>query len=102
MSTFLHLVCMDHDPPLAADSESGQHLSDLPQIRADLAAPLAELAAQAEAVPGTPAFEVDPWYFRRHTLWFRRDHPTCHIGIRDEYGSEHPTTEPAPRRGGGL
>ena len=28
--------CLDHDPPLKADGESGQHLYDLPQIRKDI------------------------------------------------------------------
>ena len=37
MSTYLYLRCEDHDPPLVAREESGQHLYDLPTIRADIA-----------------------------------------------------------------
>ncbi len=37
MSTYLFLLCLDHTPPLEAEGESGQHLYDLPQIRADVA-----------------------------------------------------------------
>ena len=36
MSTWIYLECADHDPPISADGESGQHLYDLPDIREDI------------------------------------------------------------------
>lgn len=33
MSTYIYLLCRDHDPAIQADGESGQHLTDLPQHR---------------------------------------------------------------------
>jgi hypothetical protein len=86
MSTYLHLICLDHTPPLVAQEESGQHLYDLPQIRADL-------AARAEIVA---AADLDIWpddYFRRNTARFFVDHPTCRLAIRDEYGVDRSTIE---------
>ena len=62
MSTYLYLVCLDHTPPLMAASDSGQHLSDLPQIRADIAARdshLAVVAASEFGVPDLGPFRTD-------------------------------------------
>lgn len=39
MSTYLFVECYDHTGPQVASRESGQHRSDLVQLRADLAAP---------------------------------------------------------------
>ena len=92
MSTYVYLECLDHDPPLTADDESGQHLYDLPQIRADLADRdriIADLIADADWL------HEDDAYFRRHTARFLSVHPHCSIGIRDEYGREHPTEDPS-------
>lgn len=88
MSTYVYLVCFDHEPPITADDESGQHLYDLPQIRADL--------ADRERIVAN--VNDDTWpddYFRRHTARFLSAHPHCRIGIRDEYGREHPTEDPS-------
>lgn len=86
MSTYLRLECLDHDPPLLADQESGQHLYDLPQIRADLADRDRLVAAMHD--------DLHPQdYFRRHTAAFLTQHPQCRIGIRDEYGTQHPTED---------
>lgn len=88
MSTYIYLECLDHNPPLCADGESGQHLYDLPQIRADL--------ANRDRIAASFA---DGWtadhHFRRNTARFLADHPLCLIGIRDEYGVTHPTTDGA-------
>lgn len=88
MSTYIYLECLDRNPPLRADGESGQHLYDLPQIRSDLAN--RDLMAAAYR---------DDWshhdHFRRNTARFLADHPRCLIGIRDEYGVTHPTTDGA-------
>ena len=83
MSTYLYLLCLDHTPPLEAEGESGQHLHNLPQIRADLTNRDQIVAAW------------DDWgdwggHFRRNTARFLARHPACRIGIRDEYGVDHP------------
>lgn len=88
MSTYLFLRCLDHDPPLRAADESGQHLSDLSQIRADIAARTTLLAAWEHL-----DFS-DFGHFRNATLRFLAAHPKCNIGIRDEYGRDHPLVEP--------
>lgn len=86
MSTWLYLVCLDHTPPLVSEEEVGQHLYDLPQIRADL--------ADRDRIVANVAAGVWPAeYFRVRTARFlARHHPLCRIGIQDEYGVEHPTT----------
>ncbi len=90
MSTYIYLACLDHDPPLIAEEESGQHLYDLPQIRADIAARDALYtvidASEYQDVPDMGS------YFRNQTARFLATHRKCRIGIRDEYGDEHPTT----------
>ena len=88
MSTWLYLVCEDHNPPIRADDESGQHLYDLPQIRADLA-DRASVIEQWEH----DEFDVDGDYFRRHTARFLAGHRECAISIRDEYGQAHALTD---------
>ena len=86
MSTYLYLQCEDHDPPLSATEESGQHLYDLPQIRDDIANRDLLVAAAKDGM------EMDG-YFRRNTLRFLRQHPKCRLGIWDEYGDEHPVAQ---------
>ena len=92
MSTWLYLVCQDHNPPIVADDESGQHLYDLPQIRADVA-DRASVVEQywAGEFDRTDGHDLD--YFRRHTGRFLSAHRECAIGIRDEYGRDHSLTE---------
>lgn len=86
MSTYLYMQCLDHDPPLVAEGESGQHLYDLPDIRADIANRDALVAAVRE-------HDMQPnGYFRSNTLKFLAAHPTCRIGIVDEYDKTHPLT----------
>ena len=83
MSTYIHLQCLSHHPPLVAEGESGQHLYDLPQLREDIANRTLIVAA----------LSVDCWpeeRFRRNTAVFLREHPTCLLGITDEYGKDHP------------
>jgi hypothetical protein len=83
--TDLYLVCEDHDPPLKADDESGQHLYDLDQIRADIAN--RERIIAALDIDYVPDEEI---HFRRSTARFLAAHPKCRIGIIDEYGKRHP------------
>lgn len=83
MSTWLYLVCLDHTPPLMADGESGQHLSDLDTIRHTI-------AKRSILVPLWESGSYEPFHhFRRNSLSFLSDHPACRIGIRDEYGRDH-------------
>lgn len=85
MSTFLYLTCLDHDPPLIAEDESGQHLSDLPRIRA-------EIAGRDDVVTeGQPKDVLS--YFSRNSERFLEAHRGCLVGIRDEYGCDHPVEE---------
>lgn len=88
MSTYVYLQCLDHNPPLRADEESGQHLYDLPQLRADVR----DREALVEAWEAME-FTSDLGYFRTNTLRFLRQHPKCRLGIIDEYGHEHPLEE---------
>lgn len=94
MSTYIFLECLDHDPPIQAEDESGQHLYDLPRIRAEVADREAT-AADVHSYEGSVLDEeFDPGaYFRCSSARFLAAHPNCRIGIRDEYGVEHPLTE---------
>lgn len=86
MSTYLHLVCVCHDPPLVAPDESGQHLYDLPQIRADI-------AKRRALIDVWDGGDVDLGYFRNNTVRFLAQHEDCELRIKDEYGQWHPITE---------
>lgn len=91
MSTWIYLECRTHDPVLRDSDEVGQHLSDLPDVQHWL--------TNRERILG--AFQVltefDPFdhdstnRYWANTVRFMRQHPKCEIGIRDEYGREHPT-----------
>lgn len=89
MSTYVYLVCLDHNPPLVSEGESGQHLYDLPTIRADI--------ADRDAI--VKLWKRDDYgldmghFFRNNTARFLAAHPHCRIGIRDEYGDEHAAKE---------
>ena len=100
MSTYIYLVCLDHDPPLIAEEESGQHFYDLPRIRG-------EIKNREEIVRvyddrydlryksdwGEKSIEA---YFRIRSARFLSRHPKCHIGIRDEYGRDYQLYERTP------
>ena len=86
MSTYVYLECLDHNPPLKAEGESGQHLYDLPQIRQDIAN-----REHFNALAASGDFHINfGHHFRNNTVQFLICHPLCRIGIRDEYGREHP------------
>lgn len=95
MSTYIYLQCLNHTPPLRASEESGQHLYDLPRIRAEIADRVNVAAGpdyyRGDIIGGTFDF---PAYFRVHSARFLAEHPQCAIGIVDEYGNEHPTEDP--------
>lgn len=88
MSTYLYLVCVAHDPPLRADCESGQHLYDLPQIRADIRN--RDEIVKAMELGMEP--DSGPLHFRRATARFLSEHPRCPLAIYDEYGERHALT----------
>ena len=88
MSTYIYLECLDHVPPLQSDTESGQHLYDLPTIRADIRdrETLARLWNEG-------AIRWDSNHMRAASARFLATHEKCRIGIRDEYGVQHPLIE---------
>lgn len=99
MSTYLYLECLDHDPPLQAEDESGQHLYDLRRIRAEIAHRDELVAAHPDGVPMVSGFDDIDGYFQSNSVRFLAAHPKCRIGIRDDYGHEHPTIEPGQGNG---
>ena len=92
MSTYLYLECLDHDPPLRSQGESGQHLYDLADIRADIA----DRDALVSLATRLGYLDLGHW-FRNNSAAFLTAHPRCRIGIRDEYGNEHQITEGTDR-----
>jgi hypothetical protein len=90
MSTYLYLQCLDHDPPLAADDESGQHMYDLPRIRDEIAR-REEFVQQEQTWNWVNVHD----YFTRNSVLFLRQHPKCRIGIVTEYNEQLPAVEDA-------
>ncbi len=88
MSTYLHLACLDHDPPLLAAEESGQHLYDLPRIRAEV--------ANRDRIVAALDDYTQLGYFEGNSARFFSQHRTCRVGIVDEYGQEHAVAAHAP------
>ena len=89
MSTYIYATCKSHTPPLRADGESGQHLYDLPDLRADIANREAVVAKEDADEFGT---RNEHW-FRLNTARFLAMHRQCEIGIVDQYGREYPVVE---------
>jgi hypothetical protein len=85
VSTYIYLQCLDHDPPLRAEDESGQHLYDLDEIRRDI--------ADRETMIRYYRTGTSFAYFQQHTARFLAQHEKCRIGIADEYGVEYPLEE---------
>jgi hypothetical protein len=87
---------MCHNPPLVAEEESGQHLSDLPRIRAEIAE---REKSGRDLVDGYRPMDYHSgnWdsasYFRHNSLEFLNRHQECVIGIVDEYGESYPLKE---------
>lgn len=88
MSTYLYLECLDHAPALTSDGEVGQHLYDLARIRREIA----ERSLLAALVTSEIGHTYDS-QFTSNAARFFAQHPNCRIGIRDEYGVEHPIAE---------
>lgn len=94
MSAYLYLQCLSHTPPIEAEDESGQHLYDLPQIRADIADRERIAALVNDNGDGPWWGDADEFahHFRRNTARFLAVHPACQLGIVDEYGGQWMTT----------
>lgn len=87
MSVYLYLQCLDHEPHLQSVDEVGQHLYDLPAIRA-LIRDRDVLAQEWEDLvwPGGTTAEAQ-WRYNASRFFF--DHPRCQVNIRSEYGDEY-------------
>jgi len=86
MSTDIYLVCMSHRPYLYAESDSGQRLSDLVQIRDDIANRHVLVEAWKQ--------DIRPDDRQRYrTVLFLVQHPHCNIGIQDEYDEWYALTD---------
>jgi hypothetical protein len=94
VSTRLYLECLDHDPPLRAEGESGQHLYDLPDIRKAIANRPRYVRLLAEDPEAMWALRQVSGHLLANSMSFLLEHPRCLIGIRDEYGHPHPVEAP--------
>nr|DAQ47302.1 MAG TPA: hypothetical protein [Caudoviricetes sp.] len=92
MSTYMYLKCIDHDPPILADDESGQHYYDLPRIRAEVENRDSMVARVELGEIGWNGHEAMDDYFARRSARFLKQHPKCQIRIVTEYGED--VTEP--------
>lgn len=84
MSTALFLQCLDHDPPIVAEQQSGKYPTDLAQMRQDI----------VDRDILTAPHRRELWSEGHHfgaTVEFLAAHPKCNIGIRNEYGDSIPT-----------
>ena len=93
MSTWLFLRCDAHDPPLLSRAEVGQHLYDLPRVRAWLADPGSLRdpdQIEGEHWAGWPSCEP---FWEMVTARFLASHPHCPISIQDEHGETHSPKE---------
>lgn len=108
MSHYLYYVCLSHDPG-EESGEAGHNLSQLNEMRADLARrdEIVDVIAKIERddeMIGADFYE-DRVRTRRYFLYH---HPRCEIGIRDQYGkwydvegeSEEPIEKPRGNQGG--
>lgn len=95
MSTWMYLKCINHDPPILADEESGQHHYDLPRIREEIAnrADLVRRLTDGDLPYDNSSHYGN--YFPRNSARFLRHHPHCEIRIESEYGIDE-TDTPAP------
>lgn len=93
MSTELYLECRSHTPTLSDGEQVGNNLvRDLDQLRTWLKnrGMILHFAGVAKSLDLDVFDTVQDNDFYRHTLRFILEHPNCEIGIRDEYGKDHP------------
>jgi hypothetical protein len=86
MSTYLYLVCVDHDPPLFSE-EVTQHThkdGELEKIRGWVGNRDEWVRLRHEQDDLTYAD-----YFLTHAITFLTAHPKCHLIAQDEYGEKY-------------
>lgn len=93
MSTYFYLTCEDHDPPLTARDESGQHHYDIPRILEEIRDPRSLIDRLNRGELTWDMAEGYDSYFPYNSAQFLMFHSTCSIGLVDEYGQKYdPTT----------
>lgn len=78
MSTWVYLACIDHDPPLVSDCESGQH-----DERVGMALLVADRDKWLALTRNDDVEITDRW--SRNGSYFLRSHPKCRLACVDEY-----------------
>jgi len=90
MSTWLYLECRSHDPVIQDAAEVGQHLSNLADVQHWLTNREQILGAIGALEQFDPFDHDSTNRYWTNAVLFMRQHPKCVIGIRDEYGNDHP------------
>jgi len=100
MSTYWYYECLDHTPALKSDDEFTQHGGDeWFRQGIDLAnsRPVpADEGTYWHTADAGDEHERSRLYFRMNALKFLHFHPTCRLGIVNEYGEQAPI-EPTGR-----
>lgn len=87
MSTYLYLVCDEHDPPLLSADEVTQHTNkdgELDKIRGWVANRAELIRLRKEQDDSTYSD-----YFQTHAITFLVQHPKCHLSAVDEHGEKY-------------
>lgn len=93
MSTYWYFECLDHTPPLQSSEEFTQHTRDRHWDRA------MEMAAARPVERGDDYWRLGPHasdaersdaYFTMQTRAFLSEHPSCRLGLVNEYGDHEP------------
>ena len=85
MSTYWYFECLDHDPPIQSEDEFTQHTDDYPfreGVRLALSRPVPEDWWDRKTLADN--------YFTAHACRFLANHPTCSLGLLNEYGERRP------------
>jgi hypothetical protein len=102
VSTEIFLECRSHTPPLSDGVQVGDNLDrDLDRLRGWLKnrGVLLHFVGVAKSLDLDAFDTVQDNASYRYTMRFILEHPNCEIGIRDEYGKDHPLdpqAEPLP------
>lgn len=81
MSTYWYFECIDHVPALQSSEEFTQHTEDMHFVHG------VELARNRPVEPVGPAsFDRSREYFDQRARDFLVQHPTCRLGLINEYG----------------
>jgi hypothetical protein len=95
MSTYWHLECESHDPPLRSEDEVSQHTDHhLTEVR-EMWSQRAEIVAMPDYFEYTGG---DP-YFGPNALRFIVRHPRCTVRLVSEYGDTEPIELPPAQPG---